>query len=108
MPTKSTAPVSGGDQEMSVDKSAAPAPTEAAQAASLEPPIGAAQQAALATVSSTIPGGAYIAADGLTWIDAEGRPLDAAKIAAAKAQAAERVQAGRVLQAIVAARAPSV
>lgn len=38
----------------------------------------------------TIPGGAYLSADGKTWRDAEGRPLGKEQISAAKALIAEQ------------------
>lgn len=44
-------------------------------------------------MAETIPGGAFLAADGKTWRDAEGRPLSKEQIAAAKALIAEQAAA---------------
>jgi hypothetical protein len=44
-------------------------------------------------MAETIPGGAYLAADGKTWRDAEGKPISKEQIAAAKALIAEQTQA---------------
>lgn len=41
-------------------------------------------------MGTTIPGGAYLAADGKSWHDAEGRPLDRGQVSeAARVQAAQ-------------------
>lgn len=41
-------------------------------------------------MATTIPGGAYLAPDGTSWVDAEGKPLTKAQIADAEDNAQER------------------
>lgn len=55
--------------------------------------ISAVRAVAISDLSATIPGGAYMASDGKTWIDANGELLSAEKIAEAKKQAAARDEA---------------
>lgn len=56
-------------------------------------------------MAETIPGGAYLAEDGKTWHDAEGRPLSKEAQAAAEKQASEKEAAVEQLQQQEAANA---
>lgn len=89
------------DDKVTAAENRAKAKTVAQDDAAAAGDISAVRAVAIADLSATIPGGAYLASDGKTWTDANGELLSAEKIAEAKKQSADRDDArGQLSDAI--------